>query len=182
MMKHLNNLFLGKKALQLYNRGGMNKKILLSFIILCMYFPVVSIEYNPKNDFTGKWKIVDIFNLDAQYIDDIYDPGEAYNMMGEIITYNAGSYQLYHLKKNILFDGVYVNIYYDSEKLKKDTTGGWVKSYDFNDLKIPENIKEIRFVSLMVYERVFGSAFFVVDNNTLLFHWRGWIFKAIRQE
>ena len=58
-----------------------------------------------------------------------------------------------------------------------------MKSYDYKDLRVPDNIKVIRDV-VFSYEGEpdFGRCFFVLDSETLLIHWRGWIFKAERIE
>ncbi|MCR5063200.1 MAG: hypothetical protein K6A89_07960, partial [Treponema sp.] len=72
---------------------------------------------------------------------------------------------------------------YTTEQLKKATTGSGVKSYNFKDLHIPDDIKVIRYITIFYEEDeypIFGYALYVVDSETLLIHWRGWIFKAER--
>ncbi len=133
--------------------------------------------------FIGEWKITETFKLDPQWAADIYDPKIAEAIIGKEIVYRNESAifqnKEYHIRR------ITANSYYNSKELKKATTGSGVKSYNFKDLHISEDIQEIRKVVILFEEdevgiSIFGRTFFVVDSETMLIHWLGWIFKAER--
>ena len=71
--------------------------------------------------------------------------------------------------------------YCTSSSLKEETNGSVTHGYDFEDLRLSGNIKEIRDVIFFTAGSDYlGRCLFVVDCNTILIHWRGWIFKAVK--
>ena len=142
-------------------------------------------EPDPRDSsypFIGEWKITETFKLDPQWAADIYDPKIAEAIIGEKIIYENEILKFRNKKYHMLEIS---NRYYTTEGLKNATTGSGVKSYDFKDLHISEDIQEIRKVVILFEEdevgiSIFGRTFFVVDSETLLIHWLGWIFKTER--
>ncbi len=133
--------------------------------------------------FSGTWKIEEIFELNPLFINDIYNSNDAFLLQNKKIQFTENEIlfqdDVYHIKK------IATDIYYTSEELAFDTHGSYAVSYDFSKLRLPDNIKKIRYVVLYTEEEYdgipfFGTSFFVTGNNTILIHWRGWIFKAVR--
>ena len=157
---------------------------LIPFLIFCQESNGVKIVHPDARDssysFIGEWKITETFKLDPQWAADIYDPKIAEAIIGEKIIYENGILKFrnkeYHMYK-------ISNRYYTSKELKEASTGSGVKSYNFKDLHIPDDIKVIRDITIFYEEKeypIFGYSLFVVNSETILIHWLGWIFKAER--
>ena len=158
---------------------------LIPFLIFCQESNGVKIVHPDARDssysFIGEWKITETFKLDPQWAADIFDEKEAEAIIGKEIVYRNESAifqnKEYHIRR------ITANSYYNSKELKEASTGSGVKSYNFKDLHIPDDIKVIRDITIFYEEKeypIFGYSLYVVDSETLLIHWRGWIFKAER--
>ena len=157
---------------------------LIPFLIFCQESNGVKIVHPDARDssysFIGEWKITETFKLDPQWAADIYDPKIAEAIIGEKIVYEN---EILKFRNNEYHMYKISNRYYTTEQLKKATTGSGVKSYDFKDLHIPDDIKVIRDITIFYEEKeypIFGYSLFVVNSETILIHWLGWIFKAER--
>ena len=157
---------------------------LIPFLIFCQESNGVKIVHPDARDssysFIGEWKITETFKLDPQWAADIYDPKIAEAIIGEKIIYENGILK-FRNKEYHMFE--ISNRYFTTEQLKKATTGSGVKSYNFKDLHIPDDIKVIRDITIFYEEKeypIFGYSLFVVNSETILIHWLGWIFKAER--
>ena len=140
-------------------------------------------EPDPRDSsypFIGEWKITETFKLDPQWAADIYDPKIAEAIIGEKIVYENEILKFKNKEYHIFEIS---NRYYTSKELKEASTGSGVKSYNFKDLHIPDDIKVIRYITIFYEEKeypIFGYALYVVDSETILIHWLGLIFKAER--
>ena len=148
------------------------------FLFLLFIFTLIYGE-DPRNsnyEYLGTWIITETFQLDSLWIEDIYDSSEAEIMEGEIIVYKKNEY----IFQNNVYPIIKVNSdYYTSASLRDATNGSVAQGYGFEDLHLNKNVKEIRDVVFSTAsEDSLGRCFFVVDNNTILIHWRGWVFKA----
>ena len=157
---------------------------LIPFLIFCQESNGVKIVHPDARDssysFIGEWKITETFKLDPQWAADIYDPKIEEAIIGEKIIYENG---ILKFRNNEYHMFEISNRYFTTEQLKKATTGSGVKSYNFKDLHIPDDIKVIRDITIFYEEKeypIFGYSLFVVNSETILIHWLGWIFKAER--
>ena len=157
---------------------------LIPFLFFCQESNGVKIEHPDARDssysFIGEWKITETFKLDPQWAADIYDPKIAEAIIGEKIIYENEILKFKN-KEYHMFE--ISNRYYTSKELKEASTGSGVKSYNFKDLHISDDIKVIRDITIFYEEKeypIFGYSLFVVNSETILIHWLGWIFKAER--
>ncbi len=152
------------------------KKLLFLFLLLNFAFVYAEDSRDSNYEYLGTWIITETFQLDSLWIEDIYDLSEAEMMKGEIIVYRKNEYVF----QNKVYPIFRVSSdYYTSSSLRDATNGSVTHGYGFDDLHLYENVKEIRDVVFSTSgEDSLGRCFFVVDNNTILIHWRGWVFKA----
>ena len=153
-------------------------KFFFLFLLLKVAFIYAEDTRNRTYEYLGTWIIIETFQLDPLWMEDIYDSREAGIMEGEIITYRKNEY----IFQNKIYPILQVNSkYYTSSSLRDATNGSVTHGYDFEDLHLTENVKEIRDVVFFTAGTdSLGRCLFVVDNNTILIHWRGWIFKAVK--
>ena len=155
------------------------KRLIILLILFQFAFVYAEDPRDSGHDYLGTWVITETFQLNPFWIEDIFDPREADMMKGEIITYR---------KKEYVFQGkvypiIQVNSeYYTSSSLREATTGSVIRGYGFEDLHLDGDVMEIRDVIFSTAgPDSLGRCLFVVDNNTILIDWRGWIFKAVKK-
>ena len=168
------------------NYHNITRKYSLFLIIL--FFTGNTGMYSHEKDafynYIGKWKIISRFHVDIQYFvigDMSYRKADKY--LDEVIEYKEDSY--------IFRDTVYtyeqiLSEYFDDEQLWKATVGSAVPGLRFYMLGIPDDTKEIRNVMIDVAGREWpkknpiGWFFYVINNERILIHYRGFFFTAIR--
>lgn len=159
---------------------------LIPFFLFCQSYSIW--KPDPRDvlyPFEGKWRVIETYELDPVWAGDIFDAEEAEKYIGETVVYKGDNVFFQGYKFYIIHES---NSYFtSSEELREATTPGSgnspVKSYDYKDLRVPDNIKVIRSVVFSYGgEPDFGRCFYMLDSETLLIDWRGWIFKAQRIE
>ena len=155
------------------------KRVFLLLILLKVAFVYAEDPRDSGHDYLGTWVITETFQLNPFWIEDIFDPREASLLEGEIIAYR---------KNEFVFQGKVYPIfqvnseYYTSSSLREATDGSVTHGYGFEDLHLSRDVKEIRGIIFQAGRSAdFGRCLFVIDNNTILIDWRGWIFKAVKK-
>ena len=154
------------------------KKLFFLFLLFRFTFVYAEDPRDRTYEYFGSWVIIESFQLDSLWIEDIYDPEEASVMEGEIIVYRENEY----IFQNKIYPILEVDSdYCTSSSLRDATNGSVTHGYGFEDLRLFGDVKEIRDVVFFTAgEDFLGRCLFVVDCNTILIHWRGWIFKAVK--
>ena len=157
----------------------MKRKYICLILSVLLLAPLYTEDKQPDIcSYEGAWIIINTYPVDVMWIEDIEDPAEAEAICGEMIVYRKD----YYVFRNKIYPILGIKSkWYTSPQLYDASRGSVTHGYDFEDLKVPENITRIRdIVFFTAGESTLGRCIYVIDENTILIHWRGWIFKAIR--